>query len=59
MTSGGRIVAFVSNANDLVADDDNAVNDVFLRDLNAGTTTLVSIGRDGLGGGKATRGARS
>lgn len=52
MTSGGRIVAFVSNANDLVADDDNAVNDVFLRDLNAGTTTLVSIGRDGLGGGK-------
>lgn len=52
MTSGGRNVAFVSNANDLVADDDNAVNDVFLRDLNAGTTTLVSIGRDGLGGGK-------
>lgn len=52
LTPGGRTVAFVSNANDLVGDDENAVNDVFLRDLNAGTTTLVSTSRDGTGGGK-------
>jgi Tol biopolymer transport system component len=52
LTPGGRTVAFVSNANDLVADDENAANDVFLRDLNAGTTTIVSISRDGTGGGK-------
>jgi Tol biopolymer transport system component len=52
LTPSGRTVAFVSNANDLVADDDNDAFDVFLRDLNAGTTTLVSIGRDGVGGGR-------
>lgn len=52
LTPGGRNVAFVSNANDLVAGDDNTATDVFLRDLNAGTTTLVSLARDGVGGGK-------
>lgn len=52
LTPSGRTVAFVSNANDLVADDDNLAFDVFLRDLNAGTTSLVSIGRDGVGGGR-------
>jgi Tol biopolymer transport system component len=53
LTPGGRTVAFLSNANDLVADDDNDAFDVFLRDLNAGTTTLVSVGRDGIGGGRS------
>jgi Tol biopolymer transport system component len=53
LTPGGRTVAFLSNANDLVADDDNDAFDVFVRDLNAGTTSLVSLGRDGIGGGRA------
>jgi Tol biopolymer transport system component len=44
MTPDGRYVAFVSAANNLVAGDNNGIPDVFLRDLQAGTTTLVSTG---------------
>lgn len=52
LTPSGRAVAFLSKANDLVADDDNAAYDVFLRNLKAGTTSLVSVGRDGVGGAR-------
>ena len=34
----------VSAASDLIANDTNGIPDVFVRDLQAGTTTLVSIG---------------
>lgn len=44
MTPDGRYVAFVSAARNLVADDTNNLADVFIRDLQAGTTTLASIG---------------
>jgi Tol biopolymer transport system component len=44
MSADGRFVAFVSAANNLVSDDTNGIPDVFLRDLQAGTTTLVSAG---------------
>jgi Tol biopolymer transport system component len=44
MTPDGRYVAFVSAASDLVAGDTNGLADVFLRDLQSGTTTLVSVG---------------
>jgi Tol biopolymer transport system component len=44
MTPDGRYVAFVSAANNLVPDDTNGISDVFLRDLQASTTTLVSVG---------------
>ena len=44
MTPDGRYVAFVSAASDLVPDDTNGVPDVFLRDLQAGETMLVSVG---------------
>ena len=44
MTPDGRYVAFVSTATNLVADDTNNIADVFVRDLQAGTTTLVSVG---------------
>ena len=44
MTPDGRLVAFVSAANNLVPDDTNGIPDVFVRDLQAGTTTLVSVG---------------
>jgi Tol biopolymer transport system component len=44
MTPDGRYVAFVSEANDLVPNDTNGIPDVFVRDLQAGSTTLVSVG---------------
>ena len=44
MTPDGRYVAFVSTATNLVAGDTNGIPDVFVRDLQAGTTALVSIG---------------
>jgi Tol biopolymer transport system component len=44
MTPDGRYVAFVSAATNLVAGDTNGIPDVFVRDLQAGTTTLVSVG---------------
>jgi Tol biopolymer transport system component len=44
MTPDGRFVAFVSTANDLVADDTNGIPDVFVRDLQTAVTTLVSVG---------------
>jgi Tol biopolymer transport system component len=47
MTPDGRFVAFVSAANDLVPDDTNGIPDVFVRDLQAGTTTLVSVSARG------------
>jgi Tol biopolymer transport system component len=44
MTPDGRYVAFVSAANNLVAADTNGIADVFVRDLQAGVTTLASVG---------------
>ena len=44
MTPDGRYVAFVSSANNLAANDNNRIPDVFVRDVQAGTTTLVSVG---------------
>jgi Tol biopolymer transport system component len=43
MTADGRYVAFTSNAPNLAAGDTNRVNDVFVRDRWAGTTTRVSL----------------
>ncbi len=43
----GGHVAFTSSADNLVSGDDNAVADVFLRDIAAGTTTRVSIADGG------------
>jgi hypothetical protein len=44
MTPDGRYVAFVSAANSLVPNDTNNIPDVFVRDLQGGVTTLVSVG---------------
>ena len=44
MTPDGRYVAFVSAACDLVPNDTNGIPDVFVRDLQAHTTALVSVG---------------
>ena len=44
LSADGRFVAFVSAADNLVSNDTNGIPDVFLRDLQAATTTLVSVG---------------
>lgn len=44
MTPDGRFVAFGSLASDLVPGDTNAIADVFVRDLQAGITSLASPG---------------
>ena len=44
MTPDGRYVAFVSAATNLVPDDTNGIPDIFVRDLQTATTTLVSVG---------------
>ena len=42
MTPDGRYVAFVSSASNLVAGDTNGIPDIFVRDMQLGTTTLAS-----------------
>jgi RHS repeat-associated protein len=42
ISADGRYVVFESGASNLVADDTNGRTDIFLRDLVAGTTTLIS-----------------
>jgi Tol biopolymer transport system component len=55
ISADGRYVAFSSSARNLVANDTNAVEDVFVRDLLRGVTTRESLGR----GGMETNGASS
>ena len=43
----GRFVAFSSRAANLVAGDSNGTYDVFVRDMQSGTTTLASRATDG------------
>lgn len=47
ISADGHLVAFESQATDLVAGDTNARSDVFLRDLAAATTTRISLGLAG------------
>jgi Tol biopolymer transport system component len=51
LSPDGRYVAFASKADDLVDGDANEATDVFLRDLQAGTTLLVSLNSSGTGPG--------
>ena len=46
ISDDGRFVAFRSAASDLVANDTDGVNDVFVRDRQTQTTTLVSVNDD-------------
>ncbi len=55
LAAAGGHVAFLSEAEDLVPNDGNRAPDIFVRDLNAGTTTLVTVNSNGfsmLGGVK-------
>jgi Tol biopolymer transport system component len=47
INADGRYVAFTSSASNLVIGDGNGETDVFVRDLVAGTTRLVSLSSDG------------
>ncbi|RLE19728.1 MAG: hypothetical protein DRJ50_11855 [Actinobacteria bacterium] len=47
ISADGRIVAFESNATDLVPGDTNGKTDVFIRNLNTDVTTRISVRSDG------------
>jgi hypothetical protein len=51
ISADGRYVAFTSSADNLVSSDNNRAQDVFIRDLQAGTTALVSVSTDGVHSG--------
>ena len=44
MTPDGRYVTFVSAAMDLVPGDTNGIPDIFVRDMQMGSTFLASVG---------------
>lgn len=46
-SSDGRFVAFASSASNLVPDDTNATEDIFVHDLLTGLTELVSVNSQG------------
>ncbi|WP_342237924.1 beta strand repeat-containing protein [Inquilinus sp. OTU3971] len=58
LSDDGNRVSFVSTASNLVATDTNgAITDIFVRDIAAGTTTLVSASTGGGSGDAASSGA--
>ncbi|WP_052120677.1 beta strand repeat-containing protein [Inquilinus limosus] len=50
ISGNGRYVVFQSDATNLVASDTNGTTDIFLRDLQTNTTTVVSTATDGTQG---------
>ena len=54
LSRNGRYVTFQSLATNLVPGDANARADVFLHDLTAGTTTLVSVATSGAQGDRSS-----
>jgi Tol biopolymer transport system component len=49
ISADGRFVAFTSLADNLIPNDTNHQNDIFLYELATGTTSLVSVATDGGG----------
>ncbi len=47
ISADGRYVTFESDADNLVSDDTNGENDIFVYDRQTGNTTLVSVSSDG------------
>jgi len=54
ITSDGRYVAFESNASNLVLDDTNRVDDVFVHDRSTGITERVSVDSSGAEGNSSS-----
>jgi Tol biopolymer transport system component len=50
ISDDGRVVAFLSRATNLVANDTNGMLDIFVHDRNTLTTTRVSVSSDGVEG---------
>jgi Tol biopolymer transport system component len=50
ISGDGRYVAFTSGASDLVSGDANNTDDVFVRDMVTGTTSIVSLSNTGAQG---------
>lgn len=48
ISENGRFVAFVSDADNLVSGDTNSVADVFVRDMQTGQTSRVSVDSSGV-----------
>ena len=48
ISADGRYVVFSANSTNLVAGDTNNANDIFVRDLQAGTTERVSVSSSGV-----------
>src|SRR6185369_10080087 len=57
ISANGRYVMFFSAADDLVANDTNKVEDLFVRDLQTGTTQLVSVNTNGFSGNRTSSAA--
>jgi VCBS repeat-containing protein len=55
LSANGRYLLFHSKASDLVAGDTNGWDDVFVRDMQLGETTRVSVLPDGTQGGSASQ----
>jgi Tol biopolymer transport system component len=47
ISADGRYVAFLSSASNLVSEDTNEAGDIFVHDIQTGTTTRVSVASDG------------
>ena len=56
ISADGKVVAFASYASDLSPIDTNSSEDVYARNLAAGTTNLVSVNNAGVAGGNAASG---
>ena len=54
---GGRFISFVSSAPNLVPDDTNGAEDIFVRDLQTGTTERVSVSSTGEQGNSSSTAA--
>lgn len=54
LSGDGRFVVFMSQATNLVSNPVNGVNQIYVRDLNLGTTSIVSVGNDGAAGDAAS-----
>lgn len=50
ISGDGQIIAFQSYASNLVSDDTNGVEDIFVRDLQESTTTRISVSSTGTQG---------
>ncbi|WP_345296978.1 S-layer homology domain-containing protein, partial [Candidatus Villigracilis affinis] len=57
ISADGRYVVFMSRSSDLVSGDTNELDDVFVRDTQANTTTRISVASSGVEGDNNSAGA--